>query len=641
GGHRAGETASRLAVEAMIETFRERPVCAPETIVEGLNAAQRELIRQQNENPDLYGMRTTAVVLVADKGVALWGHVGDSRLYRFQDGALVHQTPDHSVTQALRDAGQIGRQQMRGDENRGRLTRVLGTESSPAEPEVEETPQPLAADEAFLLCTDGFWEHVEEEEMAIDLSKSRSPKQWLRLMEARLRSRAEGEYDNYTAVAVFCHTGQGKGLAAVPSPVAARTDRPSPKPSGGVQRRWASELSTSRRRRSPWTALLAALGVCAAALFAVYWFLLRPPPESNRPPQAVKDVVDTKDREPVKIPVLKNDRDADEDELLLASVESPQHGEVTWNEEGILTYTPHEGFSGRERFAYEVTDREAVSEGEVEVRVAATSTDRNHAPEPEDDLARVEPGTVVAILVLGNDWDRDGDELRLEAVGEPLHGQVYARPDGRVAYSSPEEFEGPDEFTYVVTDGELTAEAVVRVEVRAPTPVNRRPTTQGDQAEATSGQAVKIDVLGNDSDPDGDTLELAGVTAPQHGTAALNAEGTVTYTSKQGFEGTDRFTYLVTDGSLQNSAEVVVEVKPIDAAPDDGPPEGQGATPGDPAGEAPAPPPPAPPPEPPPPPQAGEIRTNGEGGLEYVWIPASPKGFWLGRTEVTIAAYRR
>ncbi|MCP4593526.1 MAG: SUMF1/EgtB/PvdO family nonheme iron enzyme, partial [bacterium] len=204
-----------------------------------------------------------------------------------------------------------------------------------------------------------------------------------------------------------------------------------------------------------------------------------------------------------------------------------------------------------------------------------------------------------------------------------------------------EELEGPDEFTYVVTDGELTAEAVVRVEVRAPTPVNRRPTTQGDQAEATSGQAVKIDVLGNDIDPDGDTLELAGVTAPQHGTAALNDEGTVTYTSKQGFEGTDRFTYLVTDGTLQNNAEVVVEVKSIDVAPGDGPPDGEGATPAEPGAEAPAPAAPAPPPEPPTPPQAGEIRTNGEGGLEYVWIPASPKGFWLGRTEVTIAAYRR
>ncbi len=79
-------------------------------------------------------------------------------------------------------------------------------------------------------------------------------------------------------------------------------------------------------------------------------------------------------------------------------------------------------------------------------------------------------------------------------------------------------------------------------------PVNHPPVTVNDTAATLQGQPVRVAVLANDSDPDGDPLTVTAVTAGQHGTATANADGTVTYTPAAGFVGTDAFTYTIGDG---------------------------------------------------------------------------------------------
>ena len=147
-------------------------------------------------------MRTTLVALVgAPKGV-LWAHLGDSRLYHFSGGDIIYQTRDHSVPQAMADAGNITVDEIRHHEDRNRLLRALGNEEN-LRPAVEKTVYPVDPGDAFLLCTDGFWEYVMETEMIADLVRSPDPETWLNLMAARIRERAKDGHDNYSAIAVI------------------------------------------------------------------------------------------------------------------------------------------------------------------------------------------------------------------------------------------------------------------------------------------------------------------------------------------------------------------------------------------------------------------------------------------------------
>jgi serine/threonine protein phosphatase PrpC len=201
GGHAGGEVASRVVCEAAMASFAGNLEVSPGAIESHIRAADDALREQQVARPELATMRSTIVMLVANATHAVWGHVGDSRLYHFRDGAVVSQTKDHSVPQHLVDAGEIDFAAIRGHEDRNRLLSALGQED-PSRSTVAAEAIALREGDAFVLCTDGFWEHVVEVEMELDFAKSRLPSEWLALMEGRLRERVEGRYDNYTALAI-------------------------------------------------------------------------------------------------------------------------------------------------------------------------------------------------------------------------------------------------------------------------------------------------------------------------------------------------------------------------------------------------------------------------------------------------------
>jgi PPM family protein phosphatase len=205
GGHRGGEIASRSAVEAILASFGQDPQLQRITLERHLSAAQNAIATAQNQQGDLSTMRTTVVVLLANASQAIWGHVGDSRLYCFEKGTIAVQTSDHSVVQAMADAGQITPGQIRHHEDRNRLLRCLGNPGSDFRATVLPRPRTLRADTAFLLCSDGFWENVWESEMVVDLAKASRPQEWLMFMEDRLLERTTEGDDNYTGVAVM-HT---------------------------------------------------------------------------------------------------------------------------------------------------------------------------------------------------------------------------------------------------------------------------------------------------------------------------------------------------------------------------------------------------------------------------------------------------
>jgi len=202
GGHAGGAVAARIAVDQVLGALAGAALPSGAALAQAIADAHHAIQEHQARDPRLERMRTTLVVLVSDGEQALWAHVGDSRLYHFRGGRLRFQTADHSVPQALARAGEIRPDEIRFHEDRNRLLRTLGNEGE-ARPTVSATPEPLAPGDAFLLCTDGFWEYVTEGEMEVLLAKSASADDWLAALAARLLARAAPGHDNYTATAVF------------------------------------------------------------------------------------------------------------------------------------------------------------------------------------------------------------------------------------------------------------------------------------------------------------------------------------------------------------------------------------------------------------------------------------------------------
>ncbi len=203
GGHRGGEAASRTAVEAAIGSFKADSRVETEVLARHVELAHRAVIEKQNADPELTGMRTTIVLLAMSDAASLWIHAGDSRLYWFREGKIREQTRDDSVPQRLVEAGEIAPDAIRFHEDRARLLRSLGAKQACGATQGGIRGAPRDGD-AFLLASDGFWEWVFEAGMEQSLAASKTARQWLERMEAQLKQRASGEFDNYTAIAVRC-----------------------------------------------------------------------------------------------------------------------------------------------------------------------------------------------------------------------------------------------------------------------------------------------------------------------------------------------------------------------------------------------------------------------------------------------------
>ena len=198
GGHRSGEVASALAADAIFSGMARDASLEEDGLLSLFQSANEELLRQQAQ-PGREEMRTTAVALKLAEGQAVWGHIGDSRLYRFSGGELAGVTADHSVTYRKYLGGEISYMDVYHDDDRSRLLRVLGKE--PCRPEAGHGP--VSPGDAFLLCSDGFWEFVYNEEMQADLCKARTPEEWAQLMLLRHIRRTPPGNDNFSLITVF------------------------------------------------------------------------------------------------------------------------------------------------------------------------------------------------------------------------------------------------------------------------------------------------------------------------------------------------------------------------------------------------------------------------------------------------------
>ena len=203
GGHGKGEVASSVTAKIFSEVFKKTNL-EPEKFFElAYNKAQEIVHGLQKKEGCGFSMKTPVVSLVIADGKCTWSHLGDSRLYMFKNNEVQLRTLDHSVPQMLAASNEIKEKEIRFHPDRNRLLRVLGSDEESPRFTVSESVD-LSECDAFLLCTDGFWEFIDEKQMCQLLKKSHSPRMWLRRMEEIVLTNGKNkETDNYTAIAVF------------------------------------------------------------------------------------------------------------------------------------------------------------------------------------------------------------------------------------------------------------------------------------------------------------------------------------------------------------------------------------------------------------------------------------------------------
>lgn len=285
----------------------------------------------------------------------------------------------------------------------------------------------------------------------------------------------------------------------------------------------------------------------------------------NAAPVADDDTASTDTDQPVDIEVLNGDTDANGDALAPEILRAPTNGTAAVNADGSVTYTPDSGFAGGDSFTYRVSD----GDGGLSAPATVSITVRNAAPVANDDTATTDTDQPVDIAVLANDTDPNGDNLSPSLVGAPDHGRATVNDDGTVTYTPDSGYAGTDTFTYRVSDpnGAESRPATVTVTV-----ANADPVANDDTASTDTDQPVDIRVLANDSDANipgtGQRLLPTVVDQPTNGTATPNRDGTVHYTPRPGFAGTDSFTYTVSDGAGGVSGRATVTITVANAAPE-------------------------------------------------------------------------
>ncbi|BAV05896.1 gliding motility-associated C-terminal domain-containing protein [Filimonas lacunae] len=271
---------------------------------------------------------------------------------------------------------------------------------------------------------------------------------------------------------------------------------------------------------------------------------------------------------PVTIPVLNNDTDPENslDESTVTIV-STSGGSAVPSADGTVTYTPPANVSGTYTFTYHVTDNQGVVSNNATVTIRV-----NAPPVAVNDSAQTNAQSPVTFSLTNNDTDADGTVIPSTTIitQQPAHGNASVDASGNATYSPNAGFYGRDTLRYTVKDNNGGVSNVGLAIIK----VNALPTANNDRDTTNINTAKTINVIANDTDPDG-TINGSSIiitTAPAHGTAVAGATpGTVVYTPATGYTGIDNFAYTVNDnlGGTSNPATVIVLVNAAPVATND------------------------------------------------------------------------
>jgi protein phosphatase len=198
GGHSAGEIASRVAVDVISRTYYDDTDGAHSALAKAFQQANREIHEASLKDETLKGMGTTATALVLKNGHAFAAHVGDSRIYLIRNDQIYAMTQDHSEVMEMVRRGLISLEEARHHPDKNVILRALGSH-----PEVEvstwDAPFPLRHNDMFLVCSDGLYDLVEDEEIK-RLATSADPQPACHSLITLAKER--GGHDNITVAIV-------------------------------------------------------------------------------------------------------------------------------------------------------------------------------------------------------------------------------------------------------------------------------------------------------------------------------------------------------------------------------------------------------------------------------------------------------
>jgi hypothetical protein len=297
----------------------------------------------------------------------------------------------------------------------------------------------------------------------------------------------------------------------------------------------------------------------------------------NEPPIARPDTASTRTDLPVVVDVLRNDEDPDGDVLLITEVTAGPEGSIIepTGDRQRVQVTPPAGADGPIEFRYTISDgRGESASADVVVEVRSPFDNDNRPPIAVTDSVEARAGSSVALNVLDNDSDPDGDSIVLTAVDAPS-GSVSYDGSGQVTYvPDPASDDGTIDIPYQIRDTlGLEAVGTIRVAIRLPES-NNEPDARNDSAVTIAGNPVSLNVLLNDTDPDGDAISVSGPPSLLTGSDpeaaldfSLSPDGQFFFVSDR--PGQYLVRYSISDGSESDTATIRIDV---DEAGDNRPP---------------------------------------------------------------------
>jgi serine/threonine protein phosphatase PrpC len=204
GGHRGGGPAARCCIDTVAAAFSHAPGLSEATLQAIADAAARAVFAlRQRAGEASNSMLTTLALLAVCDGQARWAHAGDSRIYWFRDGVLMDRTRDHSVAELIAAHTDGPEVLESAASDRNRLLRVVGLAAT-SQADIGETVVSLRPGDAFLLCSDGFWSMIADEDIASALDASATPDDWRSALEVLLagaiQRRINESRDDYSLI---------------------------------------------------------------------------------------------------------------------------------------------------------------------------------------------------------------------------------------------------------------------------------------------------------------------------------------------------------------------------------------------------------------------------------------------------------
>ncbi len=258
--------------------------------------------------------------------------------------------------------------------------------------------------------------------------------------------------------------------------------------------------------------------------------------------------------------VASNDNTTSGGVLTYAVNSSVSNGSLAFNSDGSYSYTPNANFNGPDSFTYTVID---AASGESSTQTVILTVNPVTDLTAVDDAASMIEDTTISGTVASNDSTTSGGVLTYAVDNSVSNGSLVFNSDGSYSYMPNANFNGIDSFTYTVTDA-ASGESSTQTVSLTVDPVADL-TAADDVATGDEDTTISSTVAANDSTTSGGVLTYAVDSGVSNGTLVFNGDGSYSYTPNANFNGTDSFTYTVTDSASGESLtqSVSLTVNPV------------------------------------------------------------------------------